>query len=75
MNLAEIEFNIVMQGRAEEMIAKLSAPLKIEDVNLWLLNNSMTLSVWFWHTKMPGLICVDLMKLSVKATGSGSINA
>ena len=32
MNLAEIEFNIVMQGRAEEMIAKLSAPLRIEDV-------------------------------------------
>ena len=32
MNLAEIEFNIVMQGRAKEMIAKLSAPLKIDDV-------------------------------------------
>ena len=32
MNLAEIEFNIVMQGKSREMIAKLSAPLKIEDV-------------------------------------------
>ena len=32
MNLAEIEFNIVMQQRADEMIAKLSAPLKIEEV-------------------------------------------
>jgi hypothetical protein len=55
MNLAEIEFNIVMQQRADEMIDKLSAPLKIEDVQFMAskqLKNNQTLILAYKNARI-----------------------